>query len=76
MPSRIATTEAAEILKKKGELQKARMELKKEVRAEEKAWIDAVVADVNGLHRRSDGGDGRQLSPKECWEAVKMMQAG
>ena len=52
------------------------MELKKEVRAAEKAWIDAAVADVNGLHRRSNGGDGRQLSPKECWEAVKMLQAG
>jgi hypothetical protein len=60
----------------KGELQRARAKLKREVRAAEKAWIDAVVADVNGLHQRGNVGDGRQLSPKECWEAVKQLQAG
>ena len=49
---------------RRGIVQTRTGKLKKEVRAAEKAWIDAAVADVNGLHRRSNGGDGRQLSPK------------
>jgi len=61
---------------KKTELQIARTKLKREVRAAEKAWIDATVANVNGLHRKDNGGDGRQLSPKECWDAVRQLQTG
>ena len=62
---------------KHASLVKARKAVKIEMRRAINAWHTRVLVGVNALGEvATAGGGGRPLSPKECWEHIRLLQRG